>query len=137
MPFDNGTLCRAQLSKPGPSGMGIGICFAKATESVDAAEKLPVQVTEEMIRNAVRDAPLLSQQSGGVSLPRVQEFVDRLRAGEVAPAIKVDGKMIVEGNHRYIAARILGQEPAIQQWLGGRPENQIPWSELKIDPKSW
>jgi ParB-like chromosome segregation protein Spo0J len=85
----------------------------------------------------VKDAPLLSQQAGGVSLPRVQEFVDRLRAGEVAPAIKVDGKMIVEGNHRYIAARILGQEPAIQQWLGGRPENQIPWSELKIDPKSW
>ncbi len=95
MPFDNGTLCRAQSSRPGPSGMGISICFAKAAESIDAGEEPPVQVTEEMIRNAMKDASLFSQQAGGVSLPRVQEFVDRLRAGEVAPAIKVDGKMIV------------------------------------------
>jgi len=114
MLFDSGTLCRAQSSRPGPSGLGIRICFVKAAESLDAAEQLRVQVTEEMIRNAMKDASLLSQQVAGISLPRVQEFVDRLRAGEVAPAIKVDGKMIVEGNHRYIAARILGQEPAIQ-----------------------
>ena len=80
---------------------------------------------------------LVSYASTGVSLPTVQSYVDRLLAGEVAPAIKVDGQMIVDGNHRYIAGRILGQEPAIQAWAGGRPANAIPWSELPIDPRRW
>ena len=58
-------------------------------------------------------------------------------AGEIAPAIKVDGNMIVDGNHRYIAGRILGQEPAIQEWVGGRPGSAVPWEALPIDPKAW
>jgi filamentous hemagglutinin len=96
-----------------------------------------VRVNELMIRNAMRDARLLSQQAGGISLPRVQQFVDRLLAGEVAPAIKVDGTMIVDGNHRYIAARILGRDLAVQPWLGGRPANAIPWDEMRVDQNSW
>ena len=68
-------------------------------------------MTEEVIRNAMKDAPLKSQQRGGISLPRVREFVDKLNAGETPPAIKVDNGMIVEGNHRYIAGRIVGKEP--------------------------
>jgi RHS repeat-associated protein len=89
------------------------------------------QVTEQTIRDAMKGAPLQSQQAGGVSLPTVQRYVDKLLSGEVAPAIKVDGQIIVDGNHRYIAGRILGQEPAIQPWLGGRGP-VVPWSEIKI-----
>ena len=85
----------------------------------------------------MKDAPLKSQQAGGVSLPRVQEYVDRLLAGEAAPAIKVDGQMIVDGNHRYIAGRILGSEPPIQPWVGGRPGGAVPWESLPIDPAVW
>ncbi|HVJ20055.1 MAG TPA: hypothetical protein VM686_31790 [Polyangiaceae bacterium] len=70
-----------------------------------------IVVTENVIREAMKDAPLMSQQAGGVSLPRIQANVNKLLAGEVAPAIKVDGKMIVDGNHRYIAGRIFGREP--------------------------
>ena len=95
-----------------------------------------MRVTELMIRNAMRDAPLLSQQSG-VSLPRIQQFVDRLLAGAVAPAIKVDGAMIVDGNHRYIASRIAGLPVAIQPWAGGRPANTVHWNDLRIDKNFW
>ena len=42
----------------------------------------------------MQDAPLVSQQAGGVSLPRVQQYVDQLLTGDVAPAIKVDGNVI-------------------------------------------
>jgi hypothetical protein len=90
-----------------------------------------------MIREAMKDAPLVSQQAGGVSLPKIQGFVDDLLAGKVAPAIKVDGGIIVDGNHRYIAGRILGREPATQAWLGGRPGGVVPWDKLPIDPKAW
>lgn len=95
------------------------------------------QVTESVVRNAMKNAPLTSQQAGGISLPRVQRYVDKLLKGEVAPAIKVDKNLIVDGNHRYVAGRILGQEPAIQPWMGGRPDNAVPWDKLPISPESW
>jgi hypothetical protein len=96
-----------------------------------------IVVTEGMIREAMTNAPLMSQQAGGVSLPRIQANVNKLLSGEVAPAIKVDGKMIVDGNHRYIAGRIFGREPPIQEWLGGDPRRAVPWDQLLIDPKAW
>lgn len=83
----------------------------------------------------MKDAPLKSQQAGGVSLPRVQQYVDRLLAGETPPAIKVDGRMIVDGNHRYVAGRVVGHEPSIQQWLGGRPGDVVTWDKLPINPE--
>jgi hypothetical protein len=95
-----------------------------------------MKVSELMIRNAMKDAPLMSQQ-GAVSLPRLQQFVDRLLAGEVPPAIKVDGGMIVDGNHRYIAARIAGLHAAIQPWAGGRPADAVRWNHIRIDKIFW
>ena len=95
------------------------------------------QVTEKVIREAMKDAKLTSQQVRGVSLPRVQQYVDKLIAGETAPAIKVDGHMIVDGNHRYIAGKIVDREPAIQQWAGGRPASAVLWEKLPINPEAW
>ena len=103
--------------------------------SVVAAEGAP-RVTEPMIRQAMADAPLESQQ-GAVSLPRVQSYVDQLAAGSEAPPIKVGGSIIVDGNHRYIAGRILGQEPAIQPWPGGSAARVVPWWEQVVDPSEW
>jgi hypothetical protein len=95
------------------------------------------QVTEQLIREVMKDAPLKSQQQKGVSLPRVQEYVDELLSGNVPPAIKVDGGMLVDGNHRYIAGRIVGKEPPIQEWLGGRPQDAVDWNHIKIKPEAW
>jgi RHS repeat-associated protein len=117
---------------PGANALARGFAAREAPRITSGS-----QVTEQVIREAMKDAPLASQQAGGVSLPTVQNYVDKLLAGEVAPAIKVDGRMIVDGNHRYIAGRILGQEPAIQPWAGGRPGSFIPWDTIPIDPKAW
>lgn len=85
----------------------------------------------------MQNAPLASQQAAGVSLPRVQQYVDKILAGEIAPAIKVDGKIIVDGNHRYIAGRILGREPEVIQWPGGRPDTVVPWNNVPVSPEAW
>ena len=85
----------------------------------------------------MKDATLRSQQAGGISLPLVQRYVDRLLRGDAAPAIKVDGRMIIDGNHRYVAGRVVGQEPATQPWAGGRPDSAISWETIPIDPKAW
>lgn len=94
------------------------------------------KVTEPLIRQAMADAPLQSQQ-GAVSLPKVQSYVDKLASGSPAPPIKVDGSIIVDGNHRYIAGRIMGQEPAIQPWPGGSAARVVPWWKQVVDPSEW
>jgi hypothetical protein len=102
-----------------------------ATEAASAP-----RVTEPMIRDAMADAPLQTQQ-GAVSLPKVQSAVDQLAAGSPAPPIRVDGSIIVDGNHRYIAGQIMGQPPAVQPWPGGNPARVIPWWKQVIDPTDW
>lgn len=84
----------------------------------------------------MKDAPLKTQQ-GAVSQPAIQRYVTRLENGDVAPPIKVDNGIIVDGNHRYIAGRIFGKEPPQIPGAGGRPNSIIDWNKLKIDPFDW
>jgi hypothetical protein len=69
-------------------------------------------VTPEIIQQSLKGDKTISAQDG-VSLPMIQRYVDRLLKGDVAPPIKMDGNVIVDGNHRYIAAKILGRESAV------------------------
>ncbi len=94
-------------------------------------------VNEAVIRSAMENAPLKSQQKGGISLPKVQEFVDKLNAGEVPPPIRVDDGIIVEGNHRYVAGRVVGKDPPIQEYVGGRPERVVQWKDMPISRNKW
>ena len=95
-------------------------------------------VTPAMIRAALAGDTTKSMQAA-ISLPAVQRYVDRLLAGEVAPAIKMDGQIIVDGNHRYVAGKLLGQTPEVA--AGTAPASRAaaakPISEIKIDPTDW
>ncbi|MEG7360781.1 filamentous hemagglutinin N-terminal domain-containing protein [Pseudomonas citronellolis] len=95
-------------------------------------------VTPEVIQKALQGDTAISAQNF-VSLPAIQRYVDRLLAGEVAPAIKMDGNVIVDGNHRYIAAKILGREPAVTPGvLSSSKANQVkPVGDIKIDLVDW
>ncbi|WP_232002927.1 hypothetical protein [Pseudomonas cerasi] len=83
------------------------------------------------------DAAISAQ--GAVSLPAVQRYVDRLLNGDVAPAIKMDGNVIADGNHRYIAVKILGRNPDVTPWaLSPNKVGQTkPVSELKVGKVGW
>ncbi len=96
-----------------------------------------IVVTEELIREKMQDAALNTQQKA-VSLPPIQNYVDRAIAGEVAPPITVVDNVIVEGNHRYIAGRIAGIEP--EQAVGNpmaRRGDIVEWEDVLIDPFDW
>lgn len=92
------------------------------------------EVTPEVIQKALQGDTAISAQ-GAVPLPAVQRYVDRLLSGDVAPAIKMDGNVIVDGNHRYIAAKILGKYPDVIPWV--LPPKKVGQtksvSELKVD----
>jgi hypothetical protein len=125
---------------PPPAGVTVRKTRVPGVPRTPAAPLRAIQgkdVSEQVIREAMKDAPLKSQQKGGISLPKVQEFVDKLNAGEAPPAIKVDKGIIVEGNHRYIAGRITGKSPPVQEWAGGRPERVVPWEQMPVSPNKW
>ncbi|HGN3019302.1 TPA: RHS repeat-associated core domain-containing protein, partial [Pseudomonas aeruginosa] len=67
-------------------------------------------VTSDIIQGALEGDTMQTAQ-GSVSLPAIQRYVDRLLKGDVAPPIKVDGNIIVESNHRYVAGKIVGKIP--------------------------
>ncbi|OEZ54716.1 RHS repeat domain-containing protein [Duganella sp. HH105] len=96
------------------------------------------EVTPAMIQAALAGDKTLTMQAA-VSLPAVQRYVDRLLAGEVAPAIKMDGQILVDGNHRYIAGKLLGQTPEITAGTASASKavTAKPISGIKIDTTDW
>lgn len=95
-------------------------------------------VTPEIIKKALQGDKTISAQDG-VSLPAIQRYVDRLLKGDVAPAIKMDGDVIVDGNHRYIAAKILGREPEVIPGVltSYKAGKKRPTASLEISPSDW
>ena len=114
--------------------------FAKGPKATVQAPLVSkgADVTPEIIQKALQVDSTISAQNF-VSLPAIQRYVDRLLAGDTAPAIKMDGNVIVDGNHRYIAAKILGLEPDVVPWV--LPPNKVgmtkPISDVKVDPADW
>jgi RHS repeat-associated protein len=128
------------------SGLGLGEATVAGTAGAAGIGEVTkwavnpqnqIVVTEELIRDTMKDVPLQTQQSS-VSLPVIQNYVDRILLGENnIPPIKVDGNIIVDGNHRYIASRIAGVEIGIQQWTGARIDKVVEWIKIFIDSVDW
>jgi len=116
------------------AGLG-GRATAQAAEDVTTA--VVPKVTPDVINAAMADAPLQSTQSA-VSMPAIQRYVNRTMSGEVAPAIKVDGNLIVDGHHRYVAGRITGIEPAQQPATAPASARVYNWvTEVAKDILDW
>jgi len=95
-----------------------------------------IVVTEELIREVMKDASLKTKQ-GSISLPMIQDYVNRVLAGETnMPPIRVDGDVIVDGNHRYITSMITGVDLETQQWTGNS-KPIIDWADVYIDIIDW
>ena len=103
-----------------------------------AAAPAAVKVTEASIKQALAGSDMKTAQEG-VSLPAVERYVAKLANGETAPPIKVDGKVIVDGNHRYVAGQLAGKPVA--QTPGTLPPSQIPKIQpiqnIKPSPNDW
>lgn len=104
--------------------------------NVQYSWKPGMELTEQHIRDSMKNAPLQTQQKQ-VSLPAIQRYAERLAKGEEPPSIQVDGGVIIDGNHRYIAGRLLGIEVPQIEWSGKRPNEVINWDEVFIDPYDW
>jgi hypothetical protein len=62
-------------------------------------------------QNRLRYKKSRNRFQGELSAPVVNRYIDLLREGGEAPPIKVDGDIIVDGNHRYAAGVLEGESP--------------------------
>ncbi|SEM68208.1 RHS repeat-associated core domain-containing protein [Chryseobacterium taichungense] len=112
---------------------------ATATEAETASVSKTVTVTQESVTQALQDSNLQTAQ-GVVSGPMVERYVQMAQDGNTAPPIKVtsDG-VIVDGNHRYVAGKLTGNEPAqVPGTLSPSQQSKVqPVQNTKVDPNDW
>jgi RHS repeat-associated protein len=120
----------------GLGAMG-GAGFRLFTKCADFT-KTGVEVTEANIAKALNGSTMKTAQ-GAVSQPAVERYVRQLEAGKVPPPISVDGNVIVDGNHRYVAGRLVGTEPPTTPGTlsPSQAGNVQPIQNTTVDPTDW
>jgi RHS repeat-associated protein len=139
-----GAFGNAALGIAGSSGNVVNMVDAAAINSVkpviaaENAVQTGITVTEESIAKALEGSTMQTIQ-GKVSLPMVQRYVKMLESGSTAPAIKVADGVIIEGNHRYVAGRIFGKEPAVAPGALSPSDASkiVPIQQTKVDLNDW
>jgi RHS repeat-associated protein len=110
---------------------------AKTAATAPVAEKA-LQVTPEAIKAALQKSDKLTSQKA-ISAPVVEAYVKDIQAGRIAPAISVDGKTIVDGNHRHAAGLLTGQHPAEKAGMlsPSQASKAQPVGNLHVDLTDW
>ena len=108
--------------------------LSKSAPAVAEASSL----TAAEIQAGLKNAPLKTGQEA-ISAPAVNRYMDKIRGGQTAPPIKVDGNVIVDGNHRYAAGVLTGKPPATTPGTASPSQvrNARPFGQMKVDPKDW
>ena len=104
-----------------------------------ALSKMAVgEITDATIAKALEGSTMKTTQSS-VSLPAIKKYVEMLKNGSASPAIKVADGVIIDGNHRYIASRIMGLEaPQVPGAIApSMRSSAYPIQNIKIDPLAW
>lgn len=133
-----------QKSMPFAAGLGKVMKVAYTVTGVYgvfrfALSKMAVgEITDATIAKALQGSTMQTTQTS-VSLPAIKRYVEMLKSGSASPAIKVADGVIVEGNHRYIAGRIMGIEPPqVPGTLAPSMKSLVkPIQQIKIDPSVW
>ncbi len=112
--------------------------ISSAVDSVvDTCAKLArpkcLPATTANIVGALSTSEMISQQPT-VSMTFIQMYVLDIEGGVPLPPIRVDGNIIVDGNHRYIAHRLCRMEAARQEWVSSPSAMRVPMQLLIIQP---
>ena len=64
-----------------------------------------IKLNEALIKRSLAGVQRVTRQKS-VSIPRIERYVEDMLKGDKFPPIKVDGNVIVDGHHRFIASKI-------------------------------
>lgn len=87
--------------------------------------------TPQNIKAVVSKCPLLTLQQN-VSVPVIAIYTNMLEKGSVSPPVEMDGDVIVEGNHRIVAALLCDTYPPVKP--GTRPLSAPVYLFSQINP---
>jgi hypothetical protein len=92
--------------------------------------------TAENIKMAVATSPMFTLQRL-VSAPGVQKYVSQIESGVIPPPIVVDGTLIIDGNHRYIASLLCDKYQPVKPGQSPLTAPRYPLSAISVDGSSW
>ncbi|WP_373820166.1 RHS repeat domain-containing protein [Glaesserella sp.] len=94
-------------------------------------------VTPQNIASVTANTPYLTLQRN-VSMPAaIARYTALIEAGSVAPPVKMDGNIIVDGNHRMVAGLLCDQIPTSIPATAPISKPRIPLSEIYPSPFDW
>jgi hypothetical protein len=88
-----------------------------------------IRLTASVIKRKIAGAPFKTQQDR-VYIPKIERFVKDMLNGDKFPPIKVDGNVIVEGHHRYIASKMAGVKVDVVPGARAAFKKRLPSKEL-------
>jgi hypothetical protein len=97
-----------------------------------------IVISEDSIKEALSGSTMKTIQVD-ISAPKVERFANMMADGKKFPPIKVDGDVIVEGNHRYVAGKVAKVEVSVDP--GVVPSSQVgrirSVKDYLVDPEDW
>jgi hypothetical protein len=96
-----------------------------------------MHLSSEELKQRMAGAPLRTKQKA-VSVPAINRYIAMLVGGRSPPNIEVDGNVIVEGNHCYVAGYAIGRPPKIDPYINPRPgDATYTFEEIFYDAADW
>ncbi|WP_225791936.1 RHS repeat domain-containing protein, partial [Aggregatibacter aphrophilus] len=108
-------------------------CIGKCEEQKPKRCKEP---TFDNIKEVTRNTPYYTLQKS-VSIPAVARYTALIESGSPAPAVKMDGNTIVDGNHRMVAGLLCNKVPLAIPWTAPVSIPRIPLRDIMPDYTDW
>ena len=115
---------------------GAVACDLTKCLSQEAKRKKCKDATPQNIRTAVSKSPLMTTQRA-VSVPVIAAYTQMIEAGSAPPPVKMDGPLIVDGNHRMIAALLCDTMPPSTPGTAPISAPKYPLRDIQPDLTDW
>jgi|GEM_PF-4494657 len=116
-------------------------CKPFTKEQVNDILALVDNLIDKNIWNQVMGDSKYKAHQSSVSLPMIKRYVEMIIVENKFPPpdIMVDDGVIIEGHHRYVAAKIVGWENDLNErpCIAKKMNSIREWSEVKVDTLDW
>lgn len=141
--YGGGTLgsSGAVVAATGVTAIGLGVATGVLTppsgpsaggNGPDSCRKC-LPATPANIRSVLANSTMLNLQPA-ISASVVQSYVTYIEGGGTIEPIKVDGNVIVDGNHRYVASLLCGKQAPTTPGTAPLTRPRTMMRDLRIDP---
>ena len=97
-------------------------------------EILTLEIVHHLLKECNQD---LKSTQEKLCFPVVQRIHRKMLAGIKFKGIKVDGELIIDGHHRYIASLLAGAKMEIVPWKSSSATSPVSWHTVSLVLEDW